>query len=384
MNILYDRNMTLGEALFPRLGRAVPVEGRTLSQSDLAGCDLLFVRSTCRLGRDLLEGTPVRFVGSGVAGTDHIDFEALLALGIPVVSAPGCNAESVADYVVAALLHLARRQGRSWRGTTLGIVGVGHVGSFVKTFAEEALGMKTLCCDPPRKETGDPAAQDFLTFEEILPRVDVLTFHTPLTDDGPYPTRRLFDDAAAEKLKPGATLLNFARGPICDNALLLRLLEEGRLADAAIDCWEGEPHISPALAARAALATPHIAGHAYEGRANGTLAVYRAACDFLGRPAGDTPPFPPAPIPELALDCRGRALDDLLAEAVLATCDICGDSRRFKADPSAFDAQRRTVPHRRLFSGTTLRLAGAAPETAAAFQALGFVCLPDGERGETP
>ena len=104
LRILYDRNLALGARLFPRLGRARAIDGRALTHADLAACDLLFVRSTCRLDAALLEGTPVRFVGSGVAGTDHIDFAALRALGIPVATAPGCNAESVADFVVAALL----------------------------------------------------------------------------------------------------------------------------------------------------------------------------------------------------------------------------------------------------------------------------------------
>lgn len=115
MNILYDRNMEAGNRLFPRLGNARAIDGRTLTRQDLASCDLLFVRSTCRLNASLLEGTPVRFVGSGVAGTDHIDFSALEALGIPVASAPGCNAESVADYVIG-LPCSSSAKGRNARG----------------------------------------------------------------------------------------------------------------------------------------------------------------------------------------------------------------------------------------------------------------------------
>ncbi len=380
MKILYDRNMLLGDRLFSRLGSAKAVEGRTLTRADLMDCDLLFVRSTCRLNAALLEDTPVRFVGSGVAGTDHIDFEALRCLGIEVATAPGCNAESVADYVIAALLSIGARQSVSWGGKTLGIVGVGHVGKRVKMFAEQALGMRTLCCDPPRQEAGDWQARDFVSFEELLPQADVLTFHTPLIESGAYRTRGLFSGAIVRKTKPGAVLINFARGPICDDALVATMLGAGLLSDAAIDCWEGEPDYSADLAALAALATPHIAGHAYEGKANGTLAVYEAACRFLGVEPGSVPRFPAAPCARLQLECQGKTPEQILCEAVLAACDIEGDTRRFRAAYAAdanarranFDALRKTYPLRRLFSATTLSLLHAETSLFPRLEALGF------------
>lgn len=380
MNILYDRNMVLGEALFSRLGKAKAIDGRKLTKRDLKGCDLLFVRSTCRLNRELLEGTNVRFVGSGVAGTDHIDFEALRALGIPVETAPGCNAESVADFVMAALLMIGERQGRSWEGATLGIVGVGHVGSIVKRFAEQALGMRVLCCDPPRKDNGDWQARDFLSLEELLPQADVITFHTPLIEEGPYRTRGLFSGPLVRKTKPGAVLLNFARGPICDDALVATMLGAGLLSDAAIDCWEGEPDYPAELAALAALATSHIAGHAFEGRANGTVAVYRAACAFLGVEPGELPGFPAAPVPELTVDCADKTDEQVLRLAVRAACDIEGDTARFRAAYASdeatrranFDALRKTYPLRRLFPATRVLLAHPSPTIADKLTALGF------------
>lgn len=380
LSILYDRNLALGPKLFPRLGRARAIDGRALTHADLVDCDLLFVRSTCRLNAALLEGTPVRFVGSGVAGTDHIDFPALRALGVEVATAPGCNAESVADYVVAALLAIGERQGRDWAGATLGVVGVGHVGSIVRRFAEEALGMRTLCCDPPRKDDGDFRARDFVSIEELLPQADVVTFHVPLNEAGPYRTRGLIAGPLARRVKPGAVLLNFARGPVCDDALLATMLEAGLLSDAAIDCWEGEPDYPPALARLAALATPHVAGHAFEGRANGTLAVYRAACAFLGVEPGPSPRLPPAPTRALDLDCAPLTDAQALRAAVRAACDIEADTARFRAaysdDPATrrarFDALRKDYPLRRLFPATKLRLRHATPALAAKFRALGF------------
>ncbi len=380
MNILYDRNIVLGEVLFPRLGKAKAIEGRSLTAKDLAKTDLLFIRSTCRVNEDLLQNTPVRFIGSGVVGTDHIDFAATRARGIQVAAAPGCNAESVADYVIAALLVIGERQQRSWQGATLGIVGVGHVGRLVWKFAEQALGMKVIGCDPPRQEDGDFMARDFISYEQLLEQADVITFHVPLNKEGPHKTVGMFAGPIVRKVKPGAVLLNFARGPVCDNALVATMLGAGLLSDAAIDCWEGEPDYSPELAAVAALTTPHIAGHAYEGKANGTLQVYQAACAFLGKDPGETPAFPPADVATLTIDCADKSDEAVMRIAVRATCDIEGDTARFRAAfdgnvdrrKANFDALRKNYPFRRLFSATTLTLLNPSPTIEAKLTAVGF------------
>ena len=381
MKILYDRNMELGKQLFSKLGTAKAIEGRSLTPKALSDADLLFIRSTCRVNDDLLEGSSVRFIGSGVVGTDHIDFEAARRRGIQVATAPGCNAESVADYVIAALLVIGERQKRSWQGATLGIVGVGNVGKRVWQFAANALGMKVIGCDPPRQEQGDFLARDFVSYETILEQADVITFHVPLNREGPYKTVGMFSGPIVRKVKPGAVLLNFARGPVCDNALVATMLGAGLLSDAAIDCWEGEPDYSPDLAAIATLTTPHIAGHAYEGKANGTIMVYEAACDFLGIQPEALPKFPKAPVPKLEIDCTNRSDEEILRIAVRATCDIEGDSARFRAAfdgnveqrKANFDALRKHYPFRRLFSATTITLVQPTPTIAARLTALGFV-----------
>lgn len=382
MNILYDRNMELGDALFPRLGKAKAIDGRTLTAKDVKRADLLFVRSTCKVNANLLQGSKVRFVGSGVVGTDHIDIPAMQQMGIPFTNAPGCNAESVANYFVAAMLTIGERQGRTWEGATLGVVGVGNVGKIVCRFAREALGMKVICCDPPRKENEfDREAQSFITLEELLPQADVITFHTPLTNDGPHKTRGLFSGPLVRKVKPGAVLINFARGPICDNALLATMLGAGLLSDAAIDCWEGEPDYSPDLAALACLATPHIAGHAYEGKANGTLMVYKHACEFLDVDPGEDPSFPPALVTKVTLDAAKFSHDDACLRAIVKkACDIEGDTQRFRQAfdgnvemrKANFDALRKNYPFRRHFDATTVAIKNASPKLLQKLVALGF------------
>lgn len=380
MKILYDKNMVLGKQLFSRLGTAKAIDGRSLTAEALSDADLLFIRSTCRVTEALLQTTPLRFIGSGVVGTDHIDFEATRKRGITVATAPGCNAESVADYVIAALLVLGERQQRTWEGATLGVVGVGNVGRIVCKFAREALGMNVIGCDPPRQAQGDFDARDFVSYETLLEQADVITFHVPLTHSGPYKTAGMFSGSIVRKVKPGAVLLNFARGPICDNALVATMLGAGLLSDAAIDCWEGEPDYSPDLAAIAALTTPHIAGHAYEGKANGSVMVYQAACVFLNVKEAKIPAFPKATAAYLEIDCKGKTDEEVMRIAVRATCDIEGDTQRFRAAfdsdttkrKANFDALRKNYPFRRLFPATTVRLIHPGTTIAKRLLALGF------------
>ncbi len=379
MKILYDSNMLHGKALFSRLGSAKPCDGRHLTREDLKDAEMLFVRSTCTLNANLLAGSSIKFIGSGVAGTDHIDFEALKRLGIHVESAPGCNAESVADWFVASLLAIGEKQKCSWAGKTLGVVGVGHVGKIVARFAEEALDMKVLLCDPPRQEREYPPDR-FISLDDMLPQCDVITFHTPLTKDGPHATVGLFSGPRVRKVKPGAVLFNLARGPICDNALISTMLDMGLLSDAVIDCWEGEPDYSPELAASATLTSPHIAGHAYEGRADGTYMVYASACKYLGIDVGAKPRYPKAPYAKITLHCEGRSDEACLREATRLCCDIDAEHARFKGAFSplseqrkvAFDSLRKSVLHRRLFSATSLTLQGATPTLARKLKVLGF------------
>jgi erythronate-4-phosphate dehydrogenase len=396
MKLLYDRNMELGDELFPRLGDAQAIDGRTLTAQAVKEADLLFVRSTCKVNADLLEGSNVRFVGSGVVGTDHIDHAAMQRLAIAYAAAPGCNAESVANYVIAALLVIGERQGRLWEGATLGVVGVGHVGSIVCRFAREALGMKVLCCDPPRQANPfDREAQTFISYEALLSQADVITFHTPLTREGPYPTYGLFSGPIVRNVKPGAVLLNFARGPICDNALLATMLGAGYLSDAAIDCWEGEPDYSPDLAAVACLTTPHIAGHAYEGKANGTWMVYQRACEMLGLEPGEKPAYPPATVAKVTIDAAKYPHDDALLRAIVKkTCDIEGDTQRFRQAFDAqverrkanFDALRKNYPFRRHFDATVVTIKHGTPRQLQKLAALGFqvhVSLPRATKATT-
>ena len=378
MIIVADENMPMAEAAFSTIGEVRLRPGRAITRDALRGAEVLAVRSVTEVNADLLEGTPVRFVGTATIGVDHVDRDYLARREIGFSSAPGCNANSVAEYVAAALLTLADRRGEALAGKTLGVIGCGNVGSRVAAKAE-ALGMRVLRNDPPlARETGDAV---YRPIDELF-AADFVTVHVPLTREGEDATWHLVNADFLDRMGPEATLLNSSRGAVVDTSALRDALERGALRDAVLDVWEGEPNIDFGLLDRVALGTPHIAGYSYDGKLNGTQMVYEAACRCLGLDATiDVRAIGPAPDkPELTLTAAGRPEQEVIREAVRELYDIEADDRRLRAAAALpaerrgprFDELRKTYPVRREFPNTRLRLAGASPTLTRTLAALGF------------
>ena len=237
-----------------------------------------------------------------------------------------CNARGVLQWVAAVLAHLSRTQGWQPAARTLGIVGVGHVGSLVKAYAE-AWGFRVLCCDPPREER---ERCGFLPLEEVAREADILTFHTPLDDT----TRRMADEALLRRLKPKAVVINSSRGEVVDGDALLR---SGR--PYILDVWEHEPDIDRRLLAGAILATPHIAGYSAQGKANATaMAVGAVARRFALPLEGWYPAVAPS---------HPRPIGwDELAATIGARYDIAAESDTLKRHPERFEALRNGYSYR--------------------------------------
>lgn len=280
--ILADENIPcVGEA-FGDFGTIRRVAGRSLGPTDVENVDVLLVRSVTPVGPALLSESSVRFVGSATIGTDHVDRDYLAERDIGFAHAPGSNANSVADYVVATLLALARQRNESLRGRTVGVVGCGNVGGRVARRLS-ALGLSVLRNDPPLAERAEAAGRthDFKSLETVLREADVVTLHVPLKTGGAHPTRHLIDTEALSDLQAGTWLVNTSRGAVVDGGALLDAIEAGRVGAAALDVWEGEPTPDPALVRAVDVATPHVAGYAYDGKVRGTTMLYEALCDFL-------------------------------------------------------------------------------------------------------
>ena len=377
MKIICDRNLPYAKEAFSTLGDVSIMDGRLIQPKDLTDTELLIIRSTCKVNRTLLEKSAVRFIGCGIIGTDHLDIPYLKERGTPWVSAPGCNAESVATYVTAALLLL----GRPLEGLTLGVVGAGNVGIRVARKGR-ALGLRVLANDPPRQNnSSDEEAQSFVGYDTILAESDIITYHVPMVMDGAWPTWHLLDGAAIARMKPGVVLFNAARGAVADTDALINARRSGKVSALVVDCWEGEPLVRTDLLPHTLLATPHIAGHSFEGKVNGTRQVYQAACQFLGvKPSYDFH-LPPPPVPEIALNAKGQTDEAVLRDLVHAVYPILSDDARFRAGcvgdaasrRRAFDFMRGHYPEsRRQFETTRVMLSNASDSLCRKVAGLGF------------
>lgn len=370
VKILVDENMPYARDLFSRLGDVKAVPGRPIPVAELADADALMVRSVTKVNDGLLQGTGIKFVGTATAGTDHVDEEFLKQAGIAFSAAPGCNAIAVVEYVFSSLLMLAERDGFALQDRTVGIVGVGNVGGRLQARLE-ALGIRTLLCDPPRADRGD--AGDFRSLDELVREADVLTFHTPLFKDGPYKTLHLADDALLSRLKPGTVLINACRGPVVDNAALLQRLQAGQDLSVVLDVWEPEPDLNVELLNRVDVGTAHIAGYTLEGKARGTTQVFEAYSEFIGQRqqvALDTL----LPVPEFGrITLHGPLEQATLKRLVHLVYDVRRDDaqlRNVAGTPGEFDKLRKHYLERREWSSLYVQCDDAA--AAALLQKLGF------------
>ena len=370
MKILVDENMPYARELFSRLGEVKAVPGRPIPTEALTDADALMVRSVTKVNEALLGDKAIKFVGTATAGTDHVDQAWLEQAGIGFSAAPGCNAIAVVEYVFSALLMLAERDGFALADRTVGIVGVGNVGGRLQKRLE-ALGIKTLLCDPPRADNGEEG--DFRSLDELAAQADVLTFHTPLYKDGPYKSLHLADEALIASLKPGAILINACRGPVVDNAALLKCLNAGQQLSVVLDVWEPEPDLNLALLDKVDLGTSHIAGYTLEGKARGTTQVFEAYSQFIGQPQ-EVALSSLLPAPEFGrISLHGPLDQPTLKRLVHLVYDVRRDDaplRKVAGIPGEFDKLRKNYLERREWSSLAVECDDA--DAAALLQKLGF------------
>ncbi|NTV84752.1 MAG: 4-phosphoerythronate dehydrogenase [Bacteroidales bacterium] len=279
--------------------------------------DGLIIRTRTKCDADLLEGTPVKFIATATIGFDHIDTDYCLVKGIKWHHAPGCNASSVKQYIASVLVTLAKNHSLSLSGKKIGIIGVGHVGSKVAQLVE-ALGMVPLLNDPPRERNEKHSG--FVSLDEIQETADIITFHVPLTHEGPDKTYHMGDKSFFKKLRKKPWLINTSRGPVLDTICVKNALKDNTISGFCADVWENEPGLDLKLLEMADIGTPHIAGYSAEGKANGTAACVRAASRFFNFGIDDwyPPLLPPPANPIIEINATGKTNEQIIAEAILA------------------------------------------------------------------
>jgi len=370
MKIVADPNIPFVREAFAPLGTVQFVPGRQMDAAAVRDADVLLVRSVTPVHAGLLDHSAVKFIATATIGTDHIDLAFLEQRGIGFASAAGSNANSVAEYIVAALLELANRHKFRLTDKTLGVIGVGNVGSRVVRYAE-ALGMRAVQNDPPRARA--EKLPQFVPLKQLLGEADIVTLHVPLTDGVEDKTVHLFDQSVLFDLKKVPILFNTSRGAVVDNPVLLKAIDGNKLAGVVLDVWENEPNISPELLDVIDIATPHIAGYSFDGKVNGTRMIYEAACRFFGRQPAWTPTLPPPPVPRIELSVNSGEDDEaVLHRVVKRVYDISADDAALRARPREFDKLRADYPIRREFFNTELVLKGAGEQLLRKLAAIGF------------
>ena len=282
MQIFADENMPLVQRFFADCGTVTLFDGRNVSAPQVKDADILLVRSVTMVNESLLaDNSKVRFVGTATIGTDHVDQRYLASRNIQFSSSPGCNAQSVVEYVLSSLWALAERYQWQLADKVVAVVGVGNIGRrLVQTL--QALNIQVLQCDPVRAAQEPEFAHT--DFAKVCRHADVISFHTPLTKNGPDASYHMLDEQHLAGLKPDCAIINASRGAVIDNAALLKSQQRLR-RPLVLDVWENEPQILTDLLPFADIATAHIAGHSIEGKARGTEMLYQACCKLLQKPA---------------------------------------------------------------------------------------------------
>lgn len=339
LKIVADKAIPFLEGVFDPYADMTYLPGDKIGPEDVRDADVLMVRTRTKCNADLLEGSKVKFIATATIGTDHIDFPYCDSKGIVVRNAPGCNAGGVMEYVFSALYGLASRKSISLQGDTIGIIGVGHVGSLIERMGR-ALGFRILKCDPPRAEA--EGSFGFCDLEYLLQNSQIVTLHVPLDET----TRGMANREFFSLMQPGAFFINAARGEVvCDDALKAAI---PKLGPVIIDTWNHEPDIDLDLMDKVAIATPHIAGYSYQGKQNGTAAAVRAVAHYFGI-TELYEFFPKTDLPEneaVKLDLKGLNQGEI-ASVLQYNYPIFTDDFMLRLNPENFDKLRSEYNYRR-------------------------------------
>ena len=374
MKFVVDKKIPFIHGILEKHADVVYLEGREISRRDLLDADALIIRTRTKCTRELLEGTRVRFIASATIGFDHIDTTFCDAKKIIWTNAPGCNSASVQQYIAASLVHLSEKLNLTLAGMTIGIVGVGNVGSKVTKLCRE-FGMHVLLNDPPRERK--EGRQDFVSLETIIGKSDIITLHVPLNREGIDETFHMGNEAFFSRLKSGQILINSSRGEVLDTEALNACLREKKLAACILDVWEHEPEIDRELLGLVDIGTPHIAGYSADGKANGTTMSIQALSRFFGLGLDSwAPSSVPLPVqPQMELDCAGLSRQDIFGRLVRHTYDLLADDRRLRESPQTFEKQRGDYPLRREFPAYAVKLRYASEESRTLTKNLGFTVI---------
>jgi len=359
MKIIADESIPQVKEAFGSFGKIELCSGREITGEILHDADVLLVRSITTVNETLLKKSSIKFVGTVTIGTDHIDQKYLSSQNISFADAAGCNAFSVAEWVLCAVTKIYNSTNSNFKGKSIGIIGYGNVGTKVARFFE-AIGFKTIINDPPLdRKLGK---QKFNSLEESL-KCDIVTLHVPLNLEGIDLTYHLLDEKILNLLKRDSILINSSRGPVVDNNALSKIMAQKNNLRIVFDVWENEPSPNIELIKNANISTAHIAGYSLEGKLNGTHYIYKKFCDFLKAKQEWVPNYPIVENEMIEIDSN-ESFEKILLKITSHIYDITSDSELLKKSvelteiqvPKYFDKLRREYRIRREFNNYIVKL----------------------------
>jgi erythronate-4-phosphate dehydrogenase len=371
MRILADENIPGLEALFGDDVEITRCPGRAITAQDLVSVDAVFVRSVTRVNRQLLEGGHVRFVGTATSGRDHIDLNYLAQQGIGFCHAPGSNANSVVEYVLAAIAAVDDYLERLFSGGSVGIVGYGHIGKLLAARLE-ALGISYRVYDPWLEWE---EVKHAVEFPDIL-QCDVISLHCELTEQQPWPSQHLIGASELRSLRPDSLLINASRGPVIDNLSLRRFLSERDSRKVVLDVWESEPDINYQLLEAVTIGSAHIAGYSYDGKLLATRMLAESVAEQFGvdvsLDTGDQSQIVTLPDPQSGTDLVRQLLQasyDIVYDDALLRGAVIGAGAVEVRDN--FDQLRKHYRVRRELFGSQVKTAALSDADKQLLAALG-------------
>lgn len=366
MKIVADNTVPYLKGIAEPIADVTYLTSKEFTPEQIHNADALIVRSIDKCTRELLEGSQVKLITSATIGFDHIDTQYCEEAGITWKNSPGCNAVSVAQYILAGLIILSLVRKEKLQGKTIGIIGVGHVGKEVQKLCT-AFGLNVLLNDPPRTEI--EGQKEFVSLDTIAEQADIITFHTPLTKTGRYATFHLAGKDFFSKLKKNPWFINASRGAVHDTEALLQAYQTGKISEMIIDCWENEPTINLKLLSHTTIATPHIAGFSADGKANGTRMCLEHIESFFhlqfDKIKNVVPPALENPIIDL-----DKFTENRIEQAVLKSFNPLYVDKMLRENPTKFEWYRNNYQHPREFSAYTI--IHATMEEAQVLQQLRF------------
>ncbi len=371
MKIVADDKIPYLRGALEPYAEVVYLPGSKTTAKEVKDADALITRTRTNCDRELLEGSKVRFIATATIGYDHIDTDYCRKAGIEWINAKGCNAESVNQYIASALFSWSMKMRIELKEKTIGIVGVGEVGSRIEKLCR-IIGMNVLLNDPPREKL--EGSRMFVPLEKIKQEADIITLHVPLISKGENATHHLIDLFFLNHLVKKPLLINSCRGEVTETQAVKEAVKKGKVAGFIADCWENEPDIDLALLKLAEYGTPHIAGYSKDGKANGTTMSVRAISRFFNLGIDNWKPDN-VELPEnteINIEGNQRRENSVLAEAILTTYNIETDDEALRSNPHLFEQLRGDYPVRREFATYMVNVGNVEEKTIEKLKNMGF------------